>query len=845
MERFMTCDIKQRAKIKWVIDGDENSSFFHGFVNNKKRKNRIAGLLIDNQWITNPETIKSEIFSFYKKKFRERWPTRPKFLNSRFSVLDPLASSSLEAPFTIEEIKEAIWTCGSEKSSGPDGLSFKFIKRNWEIMKHDIVNGVKYFESYGVISRGCNASFITLVPKKKDPLTIEDYRPISVIGSMYKIISKILSIRLKRVIGECIGNVQSTFIEGRNILEGLLIINEMYSWAKKSKEKMLLFKSCLKTATLSVLVNGSPTKEFGMGRGIRQGDPLSPFLFLIAMEGLNIVMKEACAKGIFKGTRIPNSNLIISHLFYADDALFIGEWSKENINNLARILRCFHVSSGLKVNFNKSRIFGIGVDKQEVTSLVEPLGCKPSDLPLTYLSVPVGANMKYKKHSAPVIERFQSRLNLWKSKTLSLGGRLTLVKAVLGSLPTFSFSLFVAPTGVIKKLESIRRRFLWGGAEEQKKINWVSWKSVTAPKEIGGLGLGSLKALNLSLITKWIWRLKVDSSGLWSKVIKGIHNLYNKPAQYISKKTLPGIWNRIAGVQVELKLFDIDMEEIMMKKIGSGEETMFWLDRWIGDSTLKTSFPEAYNLERNKHCKISDRLQNGIINWEWKSAPRTPELVSEINMLASRIRDFQTVQGNDKWVCTLSSDGIFHVDRLRIQIDRWNLPTLETPLKWIHEIPLKVTCFMWRANLERIPTACALLKGGIQLTSPICSYCENAEEDASHVLFRCPMAAKVWEWVLSWCDLLNVHFESVEELLKFTAHWGTCEKKRRSLISIGYGTTWLIWKARCDWVFKKTKTSPAKVADLVKSTVFLWIKYRREYCNLQCIEWCINPFICM
>nr|KAJ0215457.1 hypothetical protein LSAT_V11C300123840 [Lactuca sativa] len=404
-----------------------------------------------------------------------------------------------------------------------------------------------------------------------------------------------------------------------------------------------------------------------------------------------------------------------------------------------------------------ARIFGIGVDKQEVSSLVEPLGCKLFDLPFTYLGVPVGANMKYKRHWAPVIERFQSRLNLWKSKTLSLG-------AVLGSLPTFYFSLFVAPTGVIKKLESIRRRFLWGGAEEQKKINWVSWKFVTAPKEIGGLGLGSLKVLNLSLITKWIWRLKVDSSGLWSKVIK-------------------------AGVQDELKLFDIDMEEIMMKKIGSGEETMFWLDKWIGDSTLKTSFPEAYNLKCNKHYKISDRLQNGFINWEWKSAPRTPELVSEINLLASRIRDFQIAQGNDKWVCTLSSDGIFHVDRLRIQIDRWNLPTLETPLKWIHEIPLKVTCFMWRANLEKIPTACALLKRGIQLTSPICSYCENAEEDAYHVLFRCPMAAKVWEWVLSWCDLPNVHFESIEELLKFTAHWGTCEKKRRNLISICYGTT--------------------------------------------------------
>ena len=118
----------------------------------------------------------------------------------------------------------------------------------------------------------------------------------------------------------------------------------------------------LQSTRLSVLVNGSPTKEFKMQKGVRQGDPLSPFLFILAMEGLNIAMKAAGDKSIFKGVKIPHSGTVISHLFYADDALFIGEWSEDNIKNLARVLRCFHVSSGLKVNFNKSRVFGIRVD---------------------------------------------------------------------------------------------------------------------------------------------------------------------------------------------------------------------------------------------------------------------------------------------------------------------------------------------------------------------------------------------------------------------------------------------------------------------------------------------------
>ena len=116
------------------------------------------------------------------------------------------------------------------------------------------------------------------------------------------------------------------------------------------------------------------------------------------MEGLSVAMKSACELGIFHGINFPNGEPTLSHLLYADDALFLGEWSKQNIKNLSRILHCFHVALGLRVNFNKSRVFGISVDTQEVTNWARPLGCEPSSLPFTYLGFPVGANMKLKKH---------------------------------------------------------------------------------------------------------------------------------------------------------------------------------------------------------------------------------------------------------------------------------------------------------------------------------------------------------------------------------------------------------------------------------------------------------------
>ncbi|KAL7598871.1 hypothetical protein Lser_V15G27348 [Lactuca serriola] len=229
---------------------------------------------------------------------------------------------------------------------------------------------VKHFKKYGKLERGCNSSFITLVPKMKDPLHLGDYRPISLIGCLYNIISKSLANRIKGVIDKNIGEVQTTYVKGRNILDKSLIVNELCAWAKKVKKQVLLFKVDLEKSSDSI--NWEYLKS------------------------------------------------ILIQMGYGDKR---REWSQDSIRNLSRVLRCFQVALGLKVNFNKSRIFGIGVDIPDVTRWVAPLGRQPTSLPFTYLGVPVGSNMKLKKHWKPIIDRFYAKLPLWKSKTLSFGGR--------------------------------------------------------------------------------------------------------------------------------------------------------------------------------------------------------------------------------------------------------------------------------------------------------------------------------------------------------------------------------------------------------------------------------------
>lgn len=132
---------------------------------------------------------------------------------------------------------------------------------------------------------------------------------------------------------------------------------------------------CLSSASVSVLLNGSPTAEFKMTRGVRQGDPLAPFLFILAAEGLHQVLESAKNVGVYTGVQLPNDGPLLSHLQYADDAIFFGDWSNQNARNLIRILRCFELASGLRVNLTKSKIYGVSCSATELDVLAKGLNC--------------------------------------------------------------------------------------------------------------------------------------------------------------------------------------------------------------------------------------------------------------------------------------------------------------------------------------------------------------------------------------------------------------------------------------------------------------------------------------
>ena len=498
--------MRQKARSRWIKEGDRNSRYFHMLINSHRSTNTLNGVLINGSWVEEPNRVKEEVRSFFQQRYQEPMQSRPVLNGVTFNSIGQHENNLLVEIFTEEEIRRGVWDCGNEKSPSPDGLNFKFIKHFWQTMKADILRFLCEFHAHGSFPRGGNASFIALIPKVQDPQHLNSFRPISLIGSVYKIVAKVLANRLKKIMPTIIDDRQSAFIAGRHLLHSAVIANEAVDEARKKKKPCLIFKvdferaydsvswnflfyvlrrmgfcdkwirwveGCLKSASISVLVNGSPTPEFAPQKGLRQGDPLAPLLFNIAVEALTGLMREAIKKKLFTEFLVGSNKVPISILQYADDTLFIGEASMQNVKTIKSILRVFELASGHKINYAKSSFGTVGKSQQWTMQAAKYLNCKILSLPFTYLGIPIGANPRRSQLWDPILRKSERKLARWKQKYLSFGGRVTLIRSTLTSIPIYFLSFFRIPTKVAAKLTQIQRRFLWGGGLDQKKIAWV------------------------------------------------------------------------------------------------------------------------------------------------------------------------------------------------------------------------------------------------------------------------------------------------------------------------------------------------------------------------------------
>nr|GEX60865.1 RNA-directed DNA polymerase, eukaryota, reverse transcriptase zinc-binding domain protein [Tanacetum cinerariifolium] len=436
-------------------------------------------------------------------------------------------------------------------------------------------------------------------------------------------------------------------------------------------------KGCLCNARASVLVNGSPTKELR---------------FLEVLD---------------KSISIGDNNLCISHLMYADDVIFTGEWSITNARNL---------------------LVSLGMSNDDIQAMANVIGCGAATLPFKYLGIPAGCNMSRFSYWEPIINKFSSRLSLWKARLLSAGGRLTLIKSVLGSLPLYFMSLYMETSKgnggryehanpvslkaqdchIIVQIPwlSLWKAHLLSAGGRLTLIEsvlgslplyfmslYMVWKKCLASKNMGGLGIGSIFALNVGFLFKWIWRFLCNSTDLWIIVIKEMYGFHGGIFDENMQRSSLSPWCGILSSIKALKNKGIDLLSLCSRKLGNGVSIRFWDDVWWGDTCLKFLFPRVYLLDTERSSSVANRV--GLQDWSrvLRRVPRGGVEATQLADLHSFIVDVVLSDQDDSWSWAPNVPKGFSVASVRSYIDHRILVVSSIATRWNHIIPIKVNVF--------------------------------------------------------------------------------------------------------------------------------------------------------
>lgn len=385
---------RQRAKAHWLQGGDRNTRFFHKYASERRRRSRIEKLVReDGSVVDQQEGLLGLISNYYNDLFTSSAGNRmDEMLLSVHGKVSPEMNHVLLEPYTVQEIKGALDAIGDLKAPGADGMISLFYKKHWGIVGDDVVKEVMNFLNGGDMPSSWNDTIMVLIPKTQKPERLKDLRPISLCNVIYKIVSKVLSNRLKLILPDIISPNQSAFVPGRLITDNILMAyglthflrnkrrgTETFAALKLDMSKaydrvewdflnrmmrklgfhdswVTLIMKCVTTVSYRVKVNGELTETISPTRGLRQGDPLSPYLFLICAEGFSALLNSAEEQGRIQGVTICENAPSINHLLFADDSLLLLKSNRENANHLKYVLQLYEECSGQTINKEKSSI---------------------------------------------------------------------------------------------------------------------------------------------------------------------------------------------------------------------------------------------------------------------------------------------------------------------------------------------------------------------------------------------------------------------------------------------------------------------------------------------------------
>ncbi|XP_057794267.1 uncharacterized protein LOC131010650 [Salvia miltiorrhiza] len=817
---------QQRAKQHWLKGGDTNTKFFHAMASARRKKNTIIRLLRDDgDWTASNEEIQDVALNYFSNLFDE--PSQQMDYHRILDKLNPCINEdmngNLTREFSLEEFSTAVSQMHPDKSPGPDGLNPRFYQKFWSVIGEDVYKGCLSWLNEGHFPPGLNHTLISLIPKVDSPSSMKELRPIALCNVIYKIVSKVLCNRLKGVLPDLIDRAQSAFVEGRLIQDNILIAFEaIHSMKRKTRGKFGSFafkidiskaydrvdwgyldavlrrlgfcdkwrdwmQMCVRSVSYDILINGKEVGPITPRRGLRQGDPLSPYLFILCAEGLSAMIGHEIARGNLHGLQIGRRGPVISHLMFADDCIFFCRATANECNALKDVLACYEEASGQAINFQKSGIlYSSNVTAATKEEISEILGVHQPLNTGRYLGLPSLVGRKKKEIFQYLKDRMWNRIQGWNNKKLSKAGKEILVKGVGQAIPSFCMGVFLLPITLIDEMEKMLNSFWWGNKSgEGKGINWMKWERMCVDKKLGGIGFRSLNLMNIAMLGKTGWRLLTDTDSLVCRVLKA---KYFPNTDFLAATVghSPSFsWRSICSAQDLLR-------RGIRWRIGDGAQVRVFKDPWLrnGDSFRVTAAGPIFLDD----LRVHDVMNQTMTGW---NVDLLKSIVGEADFKNIMSIPLLPNAGPDRMIWHYSNNGIYSV---KSAYKLASSLTLDTTYKvegqwdclWKIDVPPKVKHFLWRAARDNLPSKHRLLSRGVAVGGE-CPICKSGFENLWHSFFHCSFAEDCWRQggLQSYISGIIDSCDSFEQAFSLLLRDSDNERKAKVCMLF-----WQIWRDR-------------------------------------------------
>ncbi len=799
-----------RSRIRWAEKGEKSNKYFLGLEKRNCRKKQCKKLVLDDDSIiVKPDLILNAQSEYYKNLYESKIDSssiRDNFFLHGDSIptLNDTDAAKCDGKLSLAECYNVLSKMSKNKSPGNDGLSCEWYIEFWAIIGNFLVSVLNDGLCKGELSSSQRQAVITLIEKEgKDRCKLKNWRPISLLNVDYKIASKALAMRVEKIIHQLINPDQSGFVKGRLIGESVRTIQDIMDFTKnKNIPGLLLFldfekafdslewnflfsvlermnfgsdfvnyvKALYKNISSCVLNNGFTSNYFTVERGVRQGDPLSSYLFILAIELLSCKIRE---NSLISGIQIADTEIKL--IQYADDTTCVLR-DVQSATHLLNLVQKFTEVSGLKLNVSKSQAMWIGSQRN---SNDKPLDVEWPREPIKALGVyfsydeAAAENMNF----APKIKQVKTLLNIWKSRCLTLAGKILLIKTFALSRFIYLASVIHFPDTIIYEIDKIIYNFLWNGGR-----GFIKKSTIIGDIDEGGLKMVDVKSIFAAQKIKWVNKYNTTSAH-WKLFFNDFTASYggslifhcNVNTKYIKKaKCIP--------------IFYKDMLIAYFNFINPGERSPFQQCIWNNQYICINQKPVFYQHFLDCGLTVVSDLyytDGTVIPFNvWVERGLSRKYYLQWRGMISAVPTFwkQTLKsGFDRDICilkgftmynngididmsTMTSRCIYRnlvtrtfnpptsqakfTEELDIDINEWSQIYI-SPFKSTFDVKTRI--FQYKINLNCLMTNYRLHKMNLVETR-MCTFCSNNVEKMRHLFWDCPCVTEIWDDFKLWYD---------------------------------------------------------------------------------------------